>query len=79
MISPRPGSEMIRQLDFSANLNYITNQENVVETRNQEMAFRVNFESGDRMRFGYTKTFEYLSGPKVQRLVSVPAGAFLGR
>ncbi len=79
MISPRPGSEMIRQFDVSANLNYITNQENVVETREQEVAFRVNFESGDRMRFGYTQTFEYLNeGFLLRGALPVPAGAYDG-
>ena len=79
MISPRPGSEMIRQLDFSANLNYITNQENVVETRDQEVAFRINFESGDRMRFGYTRTFEFLDeGFRLRGQIPVPAGTYDG-
>ena len=78
-LSPRPGSEAIRQLDFSANLQYITNQENVVETREQEVAFRVNFESGDRMRFGYTKTFEYLDeGFRLRGQIPVLAGAYDG-
>jgi hypothetical protein len=78
-ISPRPGSEAIRQLDFSANLNYITNQENVVETRDQEFSFRIDFESGDRMRFGYTKTFEYLDeGFLLRGILPVPAGSYDG-
>ena len=78
-LSPRPGIEAIRQLDFSANLKYITNQENVVETREQEVAFRVNFESGDRMRFGYTKTFEYLDeGFRLRGQIPVLAGAYHG-
>jgi len=78
-LSPRPGSEAIRQLDFSANLQYITNQENVVETREQEVAFRVNFESGDRMRLGYTKTFEYLDeGFRLRGQIPVLAGAYDG-
>ena len=78
-LSPRPGIEAIRQLDFSANLKYITNQENVVETREQEVAFRVNFESGDRMRLGYTKTFEYLDeGFRLRGQIPVLAGAYDG-
>jgi hypothetical protein len=78
-ISPRPGSKVIRQLDFSANLNYITNQENVLETREQEVAFRVNFESGDRIRFGYSRTFEYLDEEFLLRgMLPVSAGSYDG-
>ena len=78
-LSPRPGMEAVRQLDFTANVHYITSQENVVETREQEVAFRVNLESGDRMRFGYTRTFENLDqGFRLRGLIPVPAGAYDG-
>ena len=59
-ISPRPQSEWIRQLDFEGELRYITNQDEVLETREQGLGFGVQFESGDSLRFGYTKIFEFL-------------------
>ncbi|MEE8348118.1 MAG: DUF5916 domain-containing protein [Acidobacteriota bacterium] len=78
-INPRPGSEAIRQLDFSVNVDYITNLDNIIETREQEVAFRIDFESGDRIRFGYTRTFEYLDeGFLLRGIVPVPAGSYDG-
>ncbi|MEE2821519.1 MAG: DUF5916 domain-containing protein [Acidobacteriota bacterium] len=59
-VSPRPDSEWIRQFDFNAGIEYITNRENVLETRDQQLGFGVAFESGDSFRFGYARTFEFL-------------------
>ena len=76
-ISPRPDSEWIRQLDFEGSIDYITNREDVLETREQGLGFGVEFESGDSVRFGYTKIFEFLEeGFRLRGRIRVPAGSY---
>jgi len=77
-IRPRPSSEWIRQLEFASSLRYITDQDDVLETREQEVAaFRLHLQSGDTFRIGYTKVFEYLDeGFLLRRLVPVPPGMY---
>jgi hypothetical protein len=59
-INPRPQSEWIRRFQLGASLRYITNQDDVLETREQELEFGVDFESGDALAFSYTKIFEFI-------------------
>jgi hypothetical protein len=76
-ISPRPQSEWIRQFDLGAELRYITNQDDVLETREQGLGFGVAFESGDSVRFGYTKIFEFLEeGFRLRGRIPVPPGSY---
>ncbi len=76
-IRPRPDNSWIRQLEFLSSLRYITDQEDVLETREQEVGFRINLQSGDTFRIGYTRGFEYLDeGFLLRRLVPVPPGRY---
>jgi hypothetical protein len=76
-ISPRPASEWIRQFDFEGNIDYITNREDILETREQGLGFGVEFESGDLVRFGYTRIFEFLEeGFRLRGRIPVPPGAY---
>ncbi len=78
-IKPRPQTELIRQLLFGTRLRYITDQENVLETREQELDFNVIFESGDRLIFAYVNTFEFLQdGFLLRGQVPVPPGTYAG-
>jgi len=76
-VKPRPASSWIRQLEFVSSLNYITDQDDVLETREQEVGFRMRLQSGDVFRTSYTKVFEYLDeGFLLRRLVPVPPGTY---
>jgi len=59
-IRPRPGIEMVRQFSLIGNVNYITDQQDVLETRQQEISLRTALESGDTFWIGYTRNFEFL-------------------
>ena len=75
--SPRPDSEWIRQFDFGGNLEYITNRDDVLETREQRLSFAVAFESGDSVRFSYTRIFEFLEeGFRLRGRIPVPPGSY---
>ena len=76
-IRPRPGSERIRQFSLIGNLDYITDQQDVLETRQQEIGFRSALESGDSFWVGYVRNFEFLDEPfPLRGQVLVPPGAY---
>ncbi len=76
-IRPRPAISWIRRLEFTSSLRYITDQEDVLETREQDVGFRMHFQSGDAFRMGYARGFEYLDeGFDLRRLVLVPPGTY---
>ena len=76
-ISPRPDSEWIRQFDFGGSIDYITNRDNVLETREQQLGFGVAFESGDSVRMGYTRSSEFLEESfRLRGKIRVPSGSY---
>jgi len=76
-IRPRPASSWIRQLEFLSSLRYITDQNDVLETRDQEVGFRINLQSGDTFRINYARGFENLDeGFELRRLLPVPPGMY---
>jgi hypothetical protein len=76
-INPRPASEWIRQLEFGSKLNYITNQEDVLETREQQLNFSLDFESGDGLNLNYSHNFEFLErGFLLRGRLPVPPGTY---
>jgi hypothetical protein len=60
---PRPGIEWIRQFELSGSFDYITNQQDVLDTRSAESEVATNFESGDALDFQYSRQFERLVRP----------------
>jgi hypothetical protein len=76
-INPRPQSEWIRRFQLGTSLRYITNQDEVLETREQELKLGVDFESGDAVLFSYTKIFEFLlEGFRLRGRIPVPPGSY---
>ncbi|MDA2934248.1 carbohydrate binding family 9 domain-containing protein [Acidobacteria bacterium AH-259-D05] len=76
-IKPRPASQWIRQLEFVSSLRYITDQEDVLETREQEVGFGLYLQSGDAFRVSYARGFEYLEDSfRLRRLLPVPPGLY---
>ena len=76
-IKPRPATKWIRQLEFVSSLRYITDQEDVLETREQDVGFRMELQSGDSFKIGYARGFEYLEDSfRLRRLLPVPPGLY---
>jgi hypothetical protein len=55
---PRPGWPGVRQLTFRSLFEYFTNNDNVVQTKNNEYSFVSDFESSDRLRVIGSTRFE---------------------
>ena len=78
-IKPRPGERIpsIRQFQPSVEMNYITNQENVLETRTLESAFSVQFENNSNLRFTHIARFERLDEPfEIRSEQEIPIGDY---
>ena len=52
-----------RKLSWSGRVGYITDRAGVLETRDVEGEFGVEFESSDRFDVGYTRSYELLEQP----------------
>ncbi|MFB3853932.1 MAG: DUF5916 domain-containing protein [Vicinamibacterales bacterium] len=75
--SYRPRWERIRQLHFTTALSYITDQRNVVETRERSGEFQAVLESGDAIGVSFTNHLEAIDRPFVLRRDAViPAGSY---
>ena len=62
--SPRPGSDLIRRLSFEAQLVYVENGTvGVVESRQRQGAFELEFESSDALNVSLTDRYEFLAEP----------------
>ena len=75
--SPRPNSDIIRQLDVKASFDYLTDRENVLVTRERQAEFKTNFETGDAATVTLTNAFENLDQPfRLRPGVVIPVGAY---
>ena len=62
--SPRPRSiAVIRKMSYSARLDYITDRAGVLETREAQGRFGIEFESSDNVDVTYTRSYELLTKP----------------
>ena len=78
-IRPRPGERIpsIRQFQPSVEMSYITDQENVLQTRTLDSAFSVQFENNSNLRFGHTASFERLDEPfEIRDNQEIPIGDY---
>jgi hypothetical protein len=75
--SPRPQSDLVRQFDFRASIDYLTDRHNVLETRARIASFTTNFESGDAVTVEFTNGFESLDDPfPLHPGLEVPPGTY---
>jgi len=76
--SPRPsGLPAIRRIRYQGGLTYITNGAGMLESREQEAEFVVEFQNGDQFNSGYSRQYEYLSQPfEIATGISIPIGAY---
>ncbi|MEE8176508.1 MAG: DUF5916 domain-containing protein, partial [Acidobacteriota bacterium] len=75
---PRPNIDLIRQMEFGTAFEYISNQEGALETREFELEWGAEFESGDNVNLQFTRTFDRLVEDFDIRGVdaTVPAGDY---
>ena len=76
--SPRPARRgMIRKLYYEASLDYISSREGVLQTRDGQAAFKMEFNNGDYWQLETNRTFEALDVPfEVARGVRIPVGSY---
>jgi TolB-like protein len=76
--SPRPESiEAIRKLTWQGQVDYITNRKGVVESRNAEALFSVEFENSDQLGGIYLSSYEFLEEPfRIASDVTLPVGSY---
>ena len=58
--SPRPNIPLVRQMEFQAGIEYISNQAGALQDRDAEASFQTEFESGDEIQLQFSKIFERL-------------------
>ena len=76
--SPRPASiEFVRKFLWEATLDYITDPEGRLETRLQQGAFEIEFESADRLTLELSDYYEFLAEPfDIAEGVVIPIGGY---
>jgi len=74
-IKPRPDIPGVRQLIFRALLEYFSDNGNVVQTKNNEYSFVVDFESGDNVRVVVGDRFERVSEGEDFQIGDIPITA----
>ena len=76
--SPRPRSiAAIRKLSWEGSLNSIENNAGVLETREAQAQFGIEFENADQFGIGFSDTFEFLERPfLIAPGVTLPVGGY---
>jgi Domain of unknown function (DUF5916)/Carbohydrate family 9 binding domain-like len=60
---PRPRISWIRQFVISGSIDYLANQEGLLENRDMNAGFATNFQSGDSVRIDLSRNYERLVKP----------------
>jgi len=76
--SPRPASnKTIRKFYFDSSLNYTTDNDNHLESRQAMGAFRVELQNSDAFHIEYLREYEFLRRPfQVADTVRIPIGGY---
>ena len=76
--SPRPKAwPSIRRIRYQAGLTYIENRQGVLESREREGEFVVEFQNGDQLQAGYSNQYEFLALPfSIAPGVTIPVGGY---
>jgi len=77
--SPRvPAIESIRKFNFEGGVNYFTNSEGRLETREIQFQAETDFEAGDNLEFQYTHNYEYLDEDfEISDGLFIPTGIYM--
>ena len=76
--SPRPqGIALIRKFSWSGSVDYITDRGGVLETRENQGRFGIEFENSDQFNLTYTRSYEFLERPfRIAPGVTIPVGGY---
>ena len=76
--SPRPaGIAAIRKLTWQGQFDYITTRDDVLETRQAQGRFQIEFESSDQFDATFTRSYELLDEPfPIAPGVTIPIGGY---
>jgi hypothetical protein len=76
--SPRPRSmPSIRRFRYTGAINYIENRQGVLESREREGQFQIEFQNGDQFNASYSSQYEYLVRPfAITNRISIPVGGY---
>ena len=76
--SPRPtGIKLVRKFVLQGNINYVTNNHNRLDTREQGASFQTEFRNSDIASISFVDNFERLSRPfNVAPGINIPVGAY---
>ena len=76
--SPRPeGLEFVRQFNYQASFNYITDRDGRLESRDGSLSFRTEFENGDAFNVSYSREYEVIARAfRVAGQVEIPVGTY---
>jgi hypothetical protein len=77
--SPRPSSiESVRRFVYQGQFDYIEGEPSgIVETRNLQGQFRIEFQSGDETTFEYNRQYEFLPEPfEIEDGIILPVGGY---
>jgi hypothetical protein len=76
--SPRPrGSRVVRRYFYQASAAYLENGRGLVETRERDAEFAIEFLNADRFRVTYNGAYEFLPAPfRIATGVTLPVGAY---
>ena len=76
--SPRTANQrVVRKWTYEGTLDYVTNNNNRLESRDATGLFRIDFHNSDAVSFEYSRFYEFLSRPfSISRGISIPAGGY---
>jgi len=76
--SPRPQrNSVIRKYSWTGSINYVENGAGLLETREREGEFGIDFQNADRFTATYTNTYEFLPRPfRIASNITLPVGGY---
>ena len=76
--SPRPqGIAIVRKFSWEGSVDYITNRAGMLETRENQGRFGIEFENSDQFNVTYTRSYEFLEQPfRIAPGVTIPVGGY---
>ena len=76
-VKPRPGGELIRQLEINPDFVYFHDDANVLKSRRTRLLLAASFQSGDRLDFSLQNDLERLSREfRISPGVTLPVGIY---
>ena len=75
--SPRSAIAVVRKFFYQGQLAYVLDRAGLLETREAEGEFGIEFENSDRVRVVYTRSYELLKEPfRIAPGVTIPIGGY---